>query len=131
VTSPVIADTDLVIDFLRGKGDGVAAVRELIVDGSLRLTAVTAFELRVGADFGRRRPVVARLLAARTLPFDIEAALHAGEISAELARRGEGIGLADTLQAGIARRFGMPIATRNTRHFARVAGLRLAPLASG
>jgi len=94
------------------------------------LTAVTAFELRVGSDFGRRERSIARLLAGRTLPFDIEGALHAGAIWSELTARGEGIGLADTLQAGIARRFGLPLATRNTRHFEQVAGLRLQPLSA-
>ena len=128
MTGPVIADTDLLIDFLRGKGDGADAVRRWITSGTLRLTAITAFELRVGGDFGRRERSIARLLAGRTLPFDIEGALHAGAIWKELAARGVSIGLADTLQAGIARRFDLPFATRNTLHFERVAGLRLQPL---
>jgi len=122
---PVIADTDLLIDFLRGKGAGVDAIRRRLKDGTLRFTAVTAFELRVGADFLRRERTIARLLAGRTLPLDVEAALHAGAIAADLGARGEPIGVADTLQAGIARRFGLPFATRNTRHFGRVPGLQV------
>jgi hypothetical protein len=39
VSEPVVADTDLVIDFLRGKGAGVDAVRGWITAGTLRLTA--------------------------------------------------------------------------------------------
>jgi tRNA(fMet)-specific endonuclease VapC len=122
----VVVDTDLVIDFLRGKGDGVGLVRRTLADGSLRLSAVTAFELRVGADFLRREGSIARLLSGRTLPFDLECALHAGSIASALAARGQRIGLADSLQAGVARRFGLPVATRNTRHFLRVPGLRVA-----
>lgn len=122
---PVIADTDLLIDFLRGKGAGVDAIRRRLKDGTLRFTAVTAFELRVGADLLRRERTIARLLAGRTLPLDVEAALHAGAIAADLGARGEPIGVADTLQAGIARRFGLPFATRNTRHFGRVPGLQV------
>ena len=125
MSGPVIADTDLLIDFLRGEGAGVDAIRCRLQDGTLRFTAVTAFELRVGADFLRRELTIARLLAGRTLPLDIEAALHAGAIAADLGARGEPIGVADTLQAGIARRFGLPFATRNTRLFARVPGLRV------
>ncbi|MGH9228434.1 MAG: type II toxin-antitoxin system VapC family toxin [Acidimicrobiales bacterium] len=128
MTRPVVADTDLVIDYLRGKGDGVDAVTRWIGSGQLRLTAVTAYELRVGGDFLRREHRIARLLAGRTLPFDAEAALHAGAIWGELAATGQGIGLADTLQAGIARRFGIPLATRNTSHFSRVTDLELQPV---
>lgn len=51
----VVVDTDLVIDFLRGSGVGAPVVRELIVNHRLRVTAVTAFGLRVGSDFLQRK----------------------------------------------------------------------------
>ena len=94
----------------------------------LRLTAITAFELRLGSDFIARRGSIEPLLARRTLPLDALAAVLAGEIHADLTARGEGIGLRDSLIAGICRRFDLPLATRNVRHFERVAGLRLTPV---
>jgi hypothetical protein len=48
MAGPVAVDTDLVIDFLRGKGPEAAFVRDLILSHRLRVTAITAFELRVG-----------------------------------------------------------------------------------
>lgn len=67
----VAADTDLVIDFLRGEGPGAAAVRRWLTDGRLRLTALTAFELRVGASFLDVHSGIESLLARRTLPLDV------------------------------------------------------------
>lgn len=121
----VVVDTELVIDFLRGKGPGPPMVRELIVSHRLRVTAITAFELRVGADFLQRRDDILRLTRTRTFPLDPGSALRAGELAATLRGAGQDIGLADCLQAGICLRFDVPFATRNRKHFNRVAGLRL------
>ncbi|MGH3576358.1 MAG: type II toxin-antitoxin system VapC family toxin, partial [Mycobacterium sp.] len=94
----VVVDTDLVIDFLRGKGPGASLVRELIVSHRLRVTAITAFELRVGADFLVRRDEILRLVHSRTFPLDSRSALRAGELAATLRGAGQDIGLADYLQ---------------------------------
>jgi tRNA(fMet)-specific endonuclease VapC len=125
VAGVVVVDTDLVIDFLRGKGPGVPLVRELIAAHRLRVTAITAFELRVGTDFLARRDDILRLVRSRTFPLDSRSALRAGEVAAALRRDGQDIGLADCLQAGICLNFDLPLATRNRKHFDRVDGLRL------
>ena len=121
----LIVDTDLVIDFLRGSGPGADLVEDSLRSGVLRFSAVTAFELRLGADFVRRRRQVEAMFARRTLPLDVAAAMLAGEIYARLERTGDRIGVQDALIAGICRRFELPLATRNVRHFRRVRGLRL------
>jgi tRNA(fMet)-specific endonuclease VapC len=121
----VVVDTDLVIDFLRGAGDGVPLVRELIGDGRFRVTAITAFELRLGADFLPRREEIMRMLRARTVPLDLPSALRAGEVFSTLKSAGTGIGMADCMLAGICLRHDLPLATRNSRHFERVEGLQL------
>jgi tRNA(fMet)-specific endonuclease VapC len=124
----VAVDTDLLIDFLRGRGAGVAAVRTLLSERRLRLTAVSAFELRVGTDFLERRPEILRLFRSRTLSFDLQAGLRAGEVASVLARTGRPIGMADCLQAGICLRHDLPFMTRNRKHFDRVEGLKLVDL---
>lgn len=121
----VVADTDLIIDFLRGRGPGARLTRELLVERRLRLTAVTGFELRVGTDFLDRREQILRLFRSRTVALDLASALRAGEIAAVLNRAGSAIGFADCLQAGICLRHDLPLATRNRKHFDRVDGLRL------
>jgi tRNA(fMet)-specific endonuclease VapC len=121
----VVVDTDLVIDFLRGRGPGAPLVRELIVSHRFRVTAITAFELRLGADFLARRDDILRVVRSRTFPLDAASALRGGEVAATLRGAGQDIGLADCLQAGICLNFDLPFATRNRKHFNRVEGLRL------
>lgn len=121
----VVVDTDLLIDFLRGRGGGVAVVQDLLRARRLRLTAVTAFEMRLGTDFLARRGEILRLFRSRTVPLDLPSALRGGEVAATLRRRGQDIGMADCLQAGICLHHGLPFATRNRRHFDRVPELRL------
>jgi tRNA(fMet)-specific endonuclease VapC len=121
----VVVDTDLVIDFLRGAGRGAPLVRELIGAGRFRVTAITAFELRLGADFLPRGDEIMRLLSSRTVPLDLPSALRAGEVFSTLKSTGSGIGMADCMLAGICLRHGIPLATRNSRHFDRVEGLQL------
>lgn len=121
----VVADTDLIIDFLRGRGPGARLTRELLVERRLRLTAVTGFELRVGTDFLDRREQILQLFRSRTVALDLASALRAGEIAAVMNKAGLAIGFADCLQAGICLRHDLPLATRNRKHFDRVDGLRL------
>jgi tRNA(fMet)-specific endonuclease VapC len=125
VAGLVVVDTDLVIDFLRGEGPGTSLVHELIVGHRLRVTAITAFELRVGTDFLARRHDILRLVRSRTFPLDPGSALRAGELATKLRGAGQDIGLADCLQAGICLNFDLPLATSNRKHFDRVEGLRL------
>jgi hypothetical protein len=40
----LIADTDLIIGFLRGRGAGAGLVESSLRSGALRMTAVTAFD---------------------------------------------------------------------------------------
>lgn len=126
----VVADSDLLIDFLRGRGEGAGLVRRLLAERRLRLTAVTGFELRVGADFLARRDDIMRLFRSRTLPLDLASALRGGEVFAQLRSEGRGIGFADCLQAGICLRQDLPLATRNRKHFQRVDGLRLSEISA-
>ncbi len=59
------------------------------------------------------------------LPYDRPAAIHSGQIRAELANQGQPIGPYDQMIAGHARSQGLIVVTNNSREFCRVAGLRL------
>lgn len=120
----VVIDTDLAIDFLRGAEPGSGFVFSAFSEGRGRITAVSLFELRVGTDFVRKQSLLEPLFAG-VLPFDSMSALLAGEVQLRLDGLGLGIGVKDTMIAGICRRFDLPLATRNVRHFDRVPGLRL------
>jgi tRNA(fMet)-specific endonuclease VapC len=121
-----IADTDVLIDYLAGKGES-DAVERLLQLGALRTTVISRFELLSGARSPKQLAVLMRLLAAvPSLELDDFAADAASEIRRSLERSGAGIGMADSLIAGIALRHGGALLTRNRRHFERVPGLTLA-----
>lgn len=127
----VVVDTDLVIDFLRDRPPGAIWLQEWLERDAARFAAITAFELRLGTDFNRRRDQIEKLFAARTLPLDHPAGLVAGEVFVRLRAVGRGIGINDSLVAGTCLRFGLPLATRNVRHFERIEGLRLVDGSAG
>lgn len=58
-----------------------------------------------------------------SLPFDDEAADHAGEIRGRLKSLGKPIGPNDLLISAVARSRGLIVVTRNDREFSRVLGL--------
>jgi tRNA(fMet)-specific endonuclease VapC len=125
VAGLVVVDTDLVIDFLRGRGPGAHLTRRLVIERRLRVTAITGLELRVGADSLARKDQILGLFRSRTVPLDLASALRAGEVASTLQSSGTGIGFADCMQAGICLQYDLPLATRNRKHFERVEGLQL------
>ena len=101
-------------------------VRLYVQSDSLQTSAVTCFELLSGAREGRRGDQVRRLVAAiPILPLDRDAATRAAIVRQQLAREGLSIGMADSLIAGIALANGLPLLTRNRKHFEHVEDLRL------
>jgi tRNA(fMet)-specific endonuclease VapC len=120
-----IADTDVLIDFLRGAGEAERICTELNT-GRLCVTAVTAFELWAGAKNPPQASIVEALMAAVTiLPLNDSSARRAGEIFRALGQSGEPIGMAESLIAGIAMEHGAILITRNFKHYRRVPGLKL------
>lgn len=85
---PLVVDTDLLIDFLRDSGPGADLVEGWLRAARLRVAAVSAYELRLGADFLRRETPITRLIADRTLPLDLPAALRAGPSPRRSGREG-------------------------------------------
>lgn len=127
----IVADTDVLIDFLSGRDPGAEWVALELTRGLLRTTAVTRFELLCGARDARQENTIRQLLAAiPTLPLDQQAADLAARVRRSLQKSGESVGMADSLIAGIVLSQGATLLTRNRRHFERVSGLHLAELPS-
>lgn len=122
--APVL-DTDILIDHLRDAGPGRELVDALIAATGFRVTSVTAFELALGRDYAHNPAPVDALLDASFLMLTREAALCGGAVLRELRAQGAGIEIRDAMQAGICLQVGVPLVTRNVRHFERVSGLRV------
>ncbi|PPQ35044.1 type II toxin-antitoxin system VapC family toxin [Rhodopila globiformis] len=121
-------DTNLCIRLLRDRPQGLR-VRFNAEADTLCISTVTLAELVRGAAKSARAAENRRQvegLAGRlaVLSFDEDAAAHAGDIYADLERKGMLIGPYDILIAGHARSRGLVVITGDLDHFGRVDGLR-------
>jgi tRNA(fMet)-specific endonuclease VapC len=122
----IVADTDVLIDFLANRQPAAARIGLELERGQLRTTVITRFELLAGAKTPRQEQVVSELLAGLPcLLLDEPGADAAAAIRRTLDRDGVGIGMADSLIAGIVMAHRGVLLTRNRRHFERVPGLSL------
>ena len=122
----MIADSDVLIDFLRGRGDWARRIALELESRSFAAAAVTAFETRSGARTARQRKAVDTLLEAVTiLTFGPDEARIAAEIRQQVESRGQPIGMADYMIAAVCIAADGVLLTRNRKHFERVDGLRL------
>ena len=121
-------DTNIVIYTIKNRP---VRVREVFKrhSGQMAISAVTLGELIYGAERSSQpernlndiEGMIARL---EVLPFDELAAVHFGQLRAELARAGTPIGPYDQMIAGHARASGLVLVTNNIDEFKRVPGLR-------
>ena len=121
-------DTNIVIYTMKNRPD---SVRERFKKhhGRMCISSITYMELVYGAERSSnpdRNLTSLEGFVARmdVLSLDDSAAMHAGQIRAELARLGMPIGPYDQLIAGHARSQGLVLVTNNEKEFARVPGLR-------
>ena len=121
-------DTNLCVRVIRERPAALAERFKVASDGFAVSTVVT-YELFYGAaksarpDHQRER-VEDFLSRVQVLDFDEDASAHAGDIRADLERRGCLIGQYDLLIAGHARSRGLKLITGNLGEFRRVDGLR-------
>lgn len=128
----IVADSDVLIDALRGREPAATRIAAGLDASNLATTTISAFELLSGAPTQSVRQGVERLLAGLSiLPFDEDAAEAAAATRRELERQGQPIGMADYLIAGICLARSCSLLTRNRTHFERVPGLHLAGLDAG
>ena len=122
----MIADTDVLIDFLQGDRPASERIALELDRGQLATTAITRFELLAGARTARQQTIIGQLLAALPcLPLEAQSADRAAEVRRAPERQGLSIGMGDSLIAGIVLAHRGVLLTRNRRHFGRVPSLAL------
>ena len=122
----IVADTDVLIDFLAGREPAADRVAAELDTGGLRTTVVTRFELLSGARSGGQEAVIRQLLEAiPALGLDEAGGDRAAAVRRDLDASGQRVAMADCLIAGIALRHGASLLTNNRRQLERVEGLIL------
>jgi tRNA(fMet)-specific endonuclease VapC len=120
-------DTDTVSFVLRGEG-AAGATLTAHAPSVVCLSAISLSELRFGA--ARRhskrlnRLIDTFVAAVDVLAFDARAATSFGRLCADLEGTGTPIGVLHTLIAAHAMSLNLTLVTNNTKHFARIKGLR-------
>ena len=122
-------DTNIAIYTLKNRPAKVRSAFEKHA-GEMCLSSVSLGELIFGAEKSTQvesNLAVIEGFAARLKieSFDTQAAMHFGQLRAELSVSGKIIGPYDMMIAGHARAMGLILVTNNQREFNRVAGLRV------
>ena len=115
MATPLLIDTDVLIDYLRDYPAAVSYVEAQ--QERLLISVVTVAELYAGGREGEERARLEQFLRAfETIPLDLRLAVQGG-----LYRRDYGkshnVGLADALIAATATQLQVPLMTLNRKHF--------------
>jgi len=125
-----LLDTNVCIDYLRGKAVGVRKRMETLAPGDIVLCSIVKAELFYGAmksadppmALAKQQPFVSQFVS---LPFDDSAAEEYGRLRALLQKQGNLIGPNDLLIASIALANKVTLVTHNTQEFGRIPGLQM------
>lgn len=124
----MILDTSFLIDVLRGDESIRKLEEEVDEGGTGQVSPVTVMELWEGIHLAdstdREREAVKELLTGLyEAEFDTEAGKRAGEINADLKKRGEPIDVEDAMIAATALTHETEVVTGNPEHFERIPEL--------
>ncbi len=122
--SSLCLDTNVLIDFLKGREPGASAVETAAKEYDCYFTSITVYELLFGAARAKKEIGEQALLGVATvLPFDKAVAKRAAVLHAELISRNQDIGIKDVFIAATCLENAVPLLTANKKHFSRVPEL--------
>ncbi|GGH65199.1 putative nucleic acid-binding protein [Filimonas zeae] len=120
----ILADTSVLIDLFRKTNKENSLLVSLVRLGySYSISAITEYEIYVGAGLGQLDYWNTFLQKTSVLAFDSEVAKVASELNKQLKKKRKLIDAADLFIASTAIKYRLPLATLNRRHFERIDGL--------
>ena len=121
---PILIDTDVMIDYLRGNEKAVSFLRKHA--DHIALSSITVAELYAGVRNGAEEETLDALMALfRIIPVTGQNAKLGGLLKRTFGRS-HGVGLADAIIAATAQLENAELATLNTKHYPMLAGLKAA-----
>ena len=125
-SSGVVVDTSIFIEYLRARDKKNTALYKIPNNSIIYISAVTLYELLMGATNKQKREDVHLLTEdVIVLPFDQEVSFKASEIYHELRSTNKMIEFRDIFIAATCFVYNMSILTTNTSHFQRISGLQI------
>ena len=127
----MIVDTDILVDYLRGKEKSTKLLDNYKKKEAVETTDINVFELYHGAyKMNKSTKKVSNLKGflnnIKVYSTSEDSMEMAGKLAAELETDGEKIGAKDVLISGIALVENKKVLTRNKKHFRKIDNLELA-----
>jgi hypothetical protein len=117
----LLLDTDVLIDYLRGRPDAVSYLESLTEP--LLISAITVAELYAGVREGAERIALQQFLSVfNVIPVDEEIAAVGGLIRRDYGKS-HGVGLADAIIAATAEARKADLVTLNKKHFSMLSSV--------
>jgi tRNA(fMet)-specific endonuclease VapC len=127
-----LLDTNVISEVLKVRPEPKVIERlRRIPDSDLATSVICVMELRFGTARVERGKALWRRIAAEVLPriailpIRTGEAARAGDLLADLERRGEIVGIENVLIAATALTHNLTVSSRNIDHFSRFKGLRI------
>ncbi len=127
--SPLLIDTDVLIDYLRGQAEAIAYLEGLTE--LLLVSTITVAELYAGVREGAEREALDTFLSAFEVVAVDEALARRGGLYRRDYGKSHGVGLADALIAATAELWGATLVTLNQKHFPMLASVAVPYTKSG
>jgi predicted nucleic acid-binding protein len=122
VSAPVLPDTDVLVDFLRGTGKAVSLIRAH-ADRTI-LSAVVVAELYAGVKGSKEEETLDAFVGLfKVVPVTAALARAGGLLKRDFSKS-HGVGIADAIVAATAQAEGAELLTLNVRHYPMIKGLR-------
>lgn len=123
-TRRLVIDSSVLIAYLRGQPDSLAALRGIIANHIGFVAAISVYELLFSTARTRKPISEEKLLAPLIiLPLDENCARVAARLHASLIQQNQDIGIKDVLIAATCLAHELPLVTLNQSHFSRVPSL--------
>jgi toxin FitB len=133
----ILLDTNVVSELMRSQP--IKTVMDWFAERTtdiFSISAITQAEILLGISLlpaGKRRDALATAaeamfsqdFAGRCLPFDASCGANYAAVVSGRRRAGQAISTEDAMIAAIALTYGYPLATRNTKDFLHISGLKL------
>ena len=118
---PVVVDTDVMVDFLRGQPEAVALVQD--ISARIILSSIVVAELYAGVKGEAELDTLDNLVSLfRVVPVSVDLARAGGLYRRDYAKS-HGVGLADALIAATVVAENAVLVTLNTKHYPMIKGL--------
>jgi hypothetical protein len=126
----MILDTTFLHDVMHGDEEAVEKARKVEEEGTVRLSAMSVYELFYGVGYTDKsrtelRKVESVIGSKQVLPADTEVMRKAGKIDGRLSRNGEKVGQGDVVIGATALLHDERVLTRNLDEFERIPDLEV------